>query len=139
MEIKEKVYELLWELFKDECPYFNFKSNNLADTPQTRLMLLNSKSQSESYQIWTILNEILPDSIWIKRDSQYTNTYDFYFSKSYIPNSNLKPICLYYGKPIDDILLWSMSQSNIFQAILSLLEAIKNHKDKDKFVCKWGE
>ena len=61
--IEEEVYSLLWELFKDECPYFN---NAIFASFITRM-----KGRSEYNQLWTIISEILPSEI------HYNNGYHF--------------------------------------------------------------
>ena len=130
MDIKEEVYELLWELFENECPLFaKLQANNGNDVYDDGFIVwINEKSERE--QIWTILNEILPSGI--KTDKCYGLIID--------PHS----VCVQYGylyprTNVLDLLFGLKSANNIWQAILSLLKAIESHGERDNLKFVWGE
>ena len=137
MDIKEEVYELLWELFKDECPFIVKYGEaylwNQAEGMDRTLDMLDVNAQ-----IWTILNEILPAAI------KHNNIVYEYEHRKKIFIDGVYHIIDYldlsgYSFIKDPHALLNIIDKNIFQAILSLLKAIESHGERDNLKFVWGE
>jgi len=128
-KIQEEVYKLLEELFKDKCPLFK-SDNTLRDfvlNPEGLKVYLEYYSKADN--IWTILSEILPEEIILKtrhgNKKRYGKGFLFgQFNYFFIP-----------GKAE----LFDIEEDTTWQSLLSLLEAIKTHPDKDEFEYRWGK
>ena len=138
MDIKEEVYKLLWELFENECPLFaKLQANNGNDVYDDDFIVwINEKSERD--QIWTILNEILPNRIYIKnRISACKLT--IVPCDNYINYFELTPLNQFGDFQIQRLFEIESNRGDIWQPILSLLKAIESHGERDNLKFVWGE
>lgn len=139
MSIKEKVYEKLWELFPEKCLEFlskyiqeKTKYNPNILIQDIRLFKYFIDNNTGNHQLFTILFEILPIVIIIEG---YVYKKTLYFD---IDFNGKQDRCIWYkrydGESITIRNLWN---ADLWQAILSLLEAIESHPERPNFKYVW--
>lgn len=142
MTLQQQVYEKLWKLFKDECPYF-VEFQRINKGIDIYEIIKRNRNYSISEQINKIIFEILPVSVGLCDIGACCEI--LHILKTLVPDGKnnykvkLNWYLFYEGNDERELVGSEDWQDDIWQAILSLLTAIESHPDRDKFKFVWGE
>ena len=140
-KIKEEVIGLITELFWDKCPYIK----ETLDSYYEEWGLNPAEDHKEKFRDifedfcrdyygepeWTILTEILPAEIKYRR---------FWYNKLYNQCVMNKKLHHYISYSAFAALISSGNwQTDFWQALYTLLEAIQNLPDREQFKFEWGQ
>jgi hypothetical protein len=129
-EIKNECYNLLWELFSKECPYFN-RWDDKNRSERIKRGLYSIYCSAGGIDGLTILMEILPDHIMY---DNFYNRKEIIFS---IDHDGKQVIRFQYQKK--QIILSNGYENDFWLSLLSLLKSIQSNPNRQNFQFKWGK